>query len=210
MSNEKGLVIVLEGINGSGKSGVSRIVAERLRARGRTVREYRDPGSTALGEELRRMLKRPEMDLCPMAQALMFTAARVELTAECLVPHVEAGEDVILARWWMSTYAYQSIQGVEEQFIISLNMTVSEVRLDRNLCFLLDINPETAMQRMQNLSGEGFKDRFEEKGFEFQQRLRQAYLDLVPAFLTRINGEMTEEGVQERVWALVEMHLVER
>jgi dTMP kinase len=207
MSSGPGRVIVLEGINGAGKSGVSHVVADRLMARGRTVREYRDPGSTALGEELRRMLKRPEIDLCPMAQTLMFTAARVELAVERLLPHVAAGEDVILDRWWMSTYAYQSVQGVDEEFIVTLNLRVSEMRLDRNLCFFLDITPETAMERMKNLSGEGFKDRFEEKGIEFQERLRAAYHDLVPLYLTRIDGEMTEEEVQERVWSTVEMVL---
>ncbi len=206
-SVEPGHVIVLEGINGSGKSAVSHVVAERLRARGRTVEEYRDPGSTALGEELRRMLKRPEIDLCPLAQTLMFTAARVELAVERLRSHIAAGEDVILDRWWMSTYAYQSVQGVSAEFIIMLNLRVAEIRLDRNLCFFLDITPETAMERMGNLSGEGFKDRFEEKGIEFQERLRAAYHDLVPLYLTRIDGEMTAEEVQERVGAAVEMQL---
>lgn len=204
---EPGRVIVLEGINGSGKSAVSHVVAERLRARGRTVREYRDPGSTALGEELRRMLKRPEIDICPLAQTLVFTAARVELAVERLMPHIEAGEDVILDRWWMSTYAYQSVQGVCDEFIIMLNLRVSGIRLDSNLCFFLDITPETAMVRMRNLSGEGFKDRFEEKGIEFQERLRAAYHDLVPLYLTRIDGEVSEEAVQECVWSMVEAQL---
>lgn len=206
----RGIVVVLEGMNGAGKSGVAQFVAGKLcEERGRIARVYRDPGATAVGEELRGMLKRPEILLCPMTQMLMFTAARVQLATEHLLPRLEAGEDVILDRWWMSTYAYQSIQGVSEELIILLNMKVSEIRLSRNLCFFLDITPETAMERMGNLSGEGFKDRFEEKGIEFQQKLRDAYMELVPLYLTRIDGEMAEEEVQECVWATVEMQLVE-
>ncbi len=203
----KGIVVVLEGINGCGKSGVADFVEMKLRDLGRVARVYRDPGSTAVGEELRRMLKRPEITLCPMTQALMFTAARVQLATEHLVPRLDAGEDVILDRWWMSTYAYQSVQGVDDQFIISLNMKVSEVPLDRDRSFFLDISAETAMARMQNLSGEGFKDRFEEKGLIFQEALCSAYRDLVPHYLTRIDAEEIEERVRERVWACIEMKL---
>lgn len=203
----KGIVVVLEGINGSGKSGVADFVEAKLRGLMRIARVYRDPGSTAVGEELRRMLKRPEIALCPMTQMLMFTAARVQLATEHLVPRLEAGEDVILDRWWMSTYAYQSVQGVDDCLIIGLNLQVSAVKLDRDLCFLLDTTSETAMARMQNLSGEGFKDRFEEKGKMFQEAIRSAYLDLVPSYLTRIYAEGTEEWVRERVWACIEMKL---
>lgn len=203
----KGIVVVLEGINGSGKSGVADFVEMKLRGLGRIARVYRDPGSTALGEELRRMLKRPEIALCPVTQALMFTAARVQLATEHLVPRLDAGEDVVLDRWWMSTYAYQSVQGVDDMFIISLNMEVSAIPLDRDRSFFLDITPETAMERMQNLSGEGFKDRFEEKGLPFQEALRSAYHDLVPQYLTRIAAEDPEERVWERVWACIEMKL---
>ncbi len=203
----KGIVIVLEGINGSGKSSVAKFLAGKLLELGRTVQVYRDPGSTALGEELRQMLKRPEIALCPMAQTLLFTAARVQLATEWLLPRIAAGEDVILDRWWMSTYAYQSIQGVDETFIVSLNMKVSEVRLDPSLCFLLDVFPETAMERMQNLSGEGFKDRFEEKGLEFQQRLRNAYADLVPTYLTCMDADRSAVRLNAGVWYYVKAAL---
>jgi dTMP kinase len=201
-------VIVLEGLNGSGKSSVMVLLTEMLADKGYAVDAYRDPGSTAIGEELRSMLKRPEVHLCPMTQMLMFTAARVQLIHEHLLDSLKAGRIVILDRWWMSTYAYQSIEGVPSDLIVTTNARVSDFRTEKELSFLLDVSPKVAMRRSANMSGEGFKDRFEMQGLPFQQKLREAYTELVPTYLTALDAEVfCAETLAEHIVAAVDARI---
>jgi len=198
------VVILLEGINGSGKSIIGNMIEKALREAGRDVVQYRDPGSTALGNQLRALLKKQEIPIVPVSQTLLFTAARRQLLVEFIDKDISDGRDVILDRWWPSTYAYQSIQGVESTWIVSLNMRCSQVTIPKDLAFFLDILPETAMKRMANLSGEGYKDRFERQGFDFQRRLREKYTELLSDFLTRIDAEVSVEEVFKACWTNIE------
>jgi len=102
-----GRLIVFEGGEGSGKSTQLRRLAELLTERGVRHRSLREPGGTALGSEVRRILLHVEDEVEPRAEALLFMASRAQLVAREIRPALERGEWVLLDRFFLSTYAYQ-------------------------------------------------------------------------------------------------------
>jgi len=102
------LFITFEGTEGSGKSLQARALAERLRARGRSVLLTHEPGGTPLGTELRRLLlDRDEIVIGSRAEALLMNASRAQLVEAVIRPALERGDVVICDRFADSTLAYQ-------------------------------------------------------------------------------------------------------
>src|SRR6478609_9283589 len=98
------MFISLEGIDGSGKTTQARLLA---RALGDDVVLAREPGGTETGERIRQILKDPALELDPLAELLLFCAARAELVAQVVGPALEAGRDVVCDRFSDSSIAYQ-------------------------------------------------------------------------------------------------------
>ena len=102
-----GRLIVFEGGEGSGKSTQLRLLADSLAAAGIAHRCLREPGGTALGAEIRRLLLEREWEIDARAEALLFMASRAQLVVKEIRPALERGEIVLLDRFFLSTYAYQ-------------------------------------------------------------------------------------------------------
>lgn len=165
--------IVLEGIDGSGKSTLARKLSEHFEALGRSVSSYREPGSTPLGEQIRRVLLDPETgDLEPWSEASLFLACRVQLLRRKIAPDLNSGRIVLLDRFYYSSVAYQGYgTKTDARAIESANLSAIGSWLpDRVL--LLDLDVGIAAKRR------GMDDRMEAKGPEFFERVRQGYLDL--------------------------------
>src|SRR6266540_2718239 len=105
----QGLFITFEGTEGSGKSTHLPLLADRLRASGRTVRILREPGGTPIGEEIRHTLKHSAQNNAMTAEAelLLMNASRAQLVREIIRPALAAGEVVLCDRFYDSTVAYQ-------------------------------------------------------------------------------------------------------
>ncbi|MEX2133454.1 MAG: dTMP kinase, partial [Acidimicrobiia bacterium] len=101
-----GAYIAIEGGDGSGKSTVAMAVDERLKALGYETVMVREPGSTALGEEIRKLLLDGD-HMAPWAEALLFAAQRAQLASEVIAPALDAGKWVISDRTYFSSVAYQ-------------------------------------------------------------------------------------------------------
>lgn len=173
--SRKGLYLVLEGGDGTGKSTQAAALAAALRAQGAAVTHLREPGSTPLGEALRRILLDPETgELQARSEVCMFSAARAEMLSREVQPALERGELVLVERCYLSTLAYQGYAsaGVEPAFI---RMLTAEIHKDcwPDLVFLLDVDEATRVQRAQDA---GKADRFERRGEAFHARVRQGYL----------------------------------
>lgn len=179
-----GKIVLLEGPNGVGKSTTAAALEHIMRQKGLRVRLYRDPGQTQIGDKIRALVKDPQVEMFPMTQMLMYTAARAELALH-MKPWIEGSGHVVLDRWWPSTYAYQGAGGVDADLIMSLaTSTVPEVcRLSPALTFYINIPVLAAMERSGalKLGGgiEGGHDRFEIEGLDFQYVLHDRYMDLV-------------------------------
>src|SRR5262249_37193834 len=140
-SELKGLFITFEGTEGSGKSTQIQILAERLRSLGHEVRILREPGGTAIGEEIRHTLKHSEANaaMTNEAELLLMNASRAQLVREIIRPALAAGEIVLCDRYFDSTVAYQ---GYGRQLDLAqvkaiIQFAVEEIR--PQLTLLLDV-----------------------------------------------------------------------
>ena len=166
--------IVIEGIDGAGKSTVCAAVGKALEAGGRRVRLLREPGSTPLGEHVRSILLDPGVgDLHPWTEACLFTACRAEMGALRVRPALAAGEDVILDRYFYSTLAYQGFaRDLDVGTLTRLNLDAVE-ELEPDCVLLLDLDVGSAHSRLG-----ATRDRMEARGAAYLQRVRDGYLEL--------------------------------
>ncbi len=174
----KGKFIVFDGPDGSGKSTQFHRMVHYVQRQGLMVCEVREPGGTAIGEQVRQILLDPanteEVDLrCEM---LLFMASRAQLMAQRIAPALERGQLVLADRFISSTLAYQGTAG---GLAIADIMAVGRVALGSHwpdLVVVFDVDQATAAGRLNPLL-----DRMESKGSTFHGRVRQGYLDQAAA-----------------------------
>ena len=169
----RGKFITLEGIDGAGKSTHLRWIARLLRARGVKLKLTREPGGTATGEKLRRLLLGGRQRLHPETETLLVFAARREHLNKVIVPALKAGLWVLCDRFTDATYAYQSAgSGVAWKKIGVLEQWVQD-GLQPDLTILFDVFPAVGRRR----SGRQKRpDRFEREKESYYRRVRKAYL----------------------------------
>jgi len=191
------LFISLEGVDGSGKSTQARLLVEALG--GDTV-AIREPGGTEAAEQIRELLADPTVELDPMAELMLFLAARADLTERVIRPALEAGRDVVADRFSDSSVAYQGAArelGVGE--VIGLCETATD-GLWPDLTLLLRIEPETGLGRAAG------DDRFEQEGLALQEAVATAYEEIAVIAsdrVTVVDATGTVEEVHERVMEAV-------
>ena len=166
-----GLFVVFEGIEGSGKSTQSKALKRRLDRAGYTSTLVHEPGGTPTSERIRRWLK-TSSQITPMAELLLFSAARASLVETVIRPALDRGEVVISDRFIDSTVAYQGYgRGLDLGLVRQLNRTVA-ADLVPHLAILLDLPPRVGISRKAGRP----LDRFEREDYNFLERARQGYL----------------------------------
>ena len=172
------MFITLEGIDRSGKTTQAAMLADRF---GPETLLLREPGHTDAGERIRGLLKDPDVELTPLAELLLFEAARAELVARVIRPALAAGNHVVCDRYVDSTVAYQ---GVARDLGVELVERLNSISVDGcmpDLTILLRVDPDVAAGR----HGSG-DDRFEAEGIEFQRRVAAGYDELAARHPQRI------------------------
>ncbi len=170
----RGRFVVLEGIEGVGKSTHTAFLSDWLKGQGIPVVPAREPGGTALGERLRDILLDPAVtDLSPQAELLLMFAARSASVREVILPALEGGAWVLCDRFVDSSYAYQAYgRGIPVEHVEMLEMQVlGDLRPDLNI--LLDTPVSVGLSRK---GGAQSNDRFERESPEFFERVRNGYL----------------------------------
>lgn len=195
----------VEGGDGSGKSGVVRFLAERLRARGVPVVETREPGGTAQGERIRALVLSGADDAWDArSELLLMTAARIEHVNRVILPALASDQLVISDRFIGSTLAYQGAgRGLSEPFISDLHaQAVGNVMPDMTL--ILDLDPEIGLHRSRKrlLSTDVDEGRFETLDLSFHQRIRLSFLDQATRYPDR-HTVIDASGTPDDVRALV-------
>ena len=196
-----GFFLTLEGPEGSGKSTQAQRLAARLIDSGIPCTVTREPGGTALGEAVRRiLLHAPEPSPVPAADALLFNAARAQLAAEVIEPALERGEVVICDRFGDSTLAYQGFgAGQPLEALRSLaHFAVGDLRPD--LTVLIDLPAEEGLARKQADEVTRFEERAD---LEFHRRVRDGFLALAAAEPDRfviVDGRQTVEAIEAAVF----------
>lgn len=169
----RGRFLTLEGIEGAGKSTQMEALVAEVEGAGHRVRATREPGGTGLGERLRGLLLDPDLPpMIPEVELLLMFAARAQHIAEVIEPALDAGAWVISDRFTDASFAYQGGgRGLGDARVAALEAWVQgELRPD--LVILLDIDPETGLQRAVQ---RGRRDRIEREAMDFFQRAREAY-----------------------------------
>jgi dTMP kinase len=195
------LFVSLEGVDGSGKSTQARLLAESL---GEGTVAIREPGGTAAAERIRDLLADPGVELEPLAELMLFLAARADLTEQVIRPALEAGRHVVADRFADSSVAYQgAARGLGVGEVISLCETATD-GLWPDLTLLLRIDPETGLGRADG------DDRFEQEGLALQREVATAYEEIAQIASDRvvvIDATGSVEDVHERVMEAVNERL---
>jgi dTMP kinase len=170
-----GRFIALEGGEGAGKSRLVSELAERQRARGREVVVVREPGGTPLGERVRELILSEREGVDPVAELLLFEAARAQLVASVIRPALERGAVVLCDRFSASSTAYQGLgRGLGREPVERANAIASH-GVTPHLTLLLDVPVDVGLRRR---AGDGDANRFDRETLAFHERVRAAYLDL--------------------------------
>lgn len=193
--------VALEGVDGSGKSTQAALLADALRARGHEVVLTREPGGTVLGEGVRNLVLAGGT-MSPVAEALLFAAARAQLVTEVVRPALDAGRWVVTDRFVDSSLAYQgAARGLGIDAVWEINRPGVEGSLP-DLAVVLDVPAHLAAGR-----DTGPDDRIESEGLALQEAVGAGYRELASRFPERIatvSGDGSIDEVHARVLALVE------
>ena len=167
-----GRFIVLDGIDGAGKSSQIGPLVQWLKAGGRTVTTCRDPGSTPAGDAIRAiLLDRHEIHLAPTSEMLLYMAARAQLVAEVIRPALARGEWVVSDRYLLANIVYQGHAGGLDPDVVRRVGAVATGGLEPDCVLVLDVDLATAARRLDRPL-----DKLENRGDEFRARLRAGYL----------------------------------
>jgi dTMP kinase len=171
----RGLFVAVEGGEGSGKSRLIGGLEERLRDGGFTVQVTREPGGTALGEQIRTLLLASEGASEALSELLLFEAARAELVASVIRPALERGSVVLCDRFIASSLAYQSRgRGLERAVVEAANRIATD-GLSPDLTLLLDLPAATGLRRR---AGDGGLNRFDREELAFHERVTTMFREL--------------------------------
>jgi dTMP kinase len=170
-----GKFIVIEGLEGAGKSTAVAIITRAIKAAGHTVVNTREPGGTAMAEAIRDVVKHDWQDekITVEAELLLMYAARAQLVQNIILPNLKKGHWVLGDRHDMSSQAYQGGgRQIDQNMIESLRViTLQEFRPDFTL--YMDVEPKEGLKRAK---GRGELDRIEQEDVSFFERTRERYL----------------------------------
>ena len=170
----RGKLIVFEGLDFTGKSTQAGILGRHLQEMDLPVTLTREPGGTALGESVRRViLSNEHTELLPLSELSLFITCRAQLSVEVIEPALNAGYVVVSSRYRLSSLAYQGYgRGLDLTLIERMNEIATSGR-QPDLTFLLDLPADKALERRGEV-----RDRIEQEDLEFYRRVRTGYLDL--------------------------------
>lgn len=171
-----GRLISIEGIDGSGKSTLTKRLAATLHEKGIITRTTKEPGGTKLGMSLRTILQTKTEPTSPMTEYLLFAADRAQHFDELIIPALQDGILVIADRLADSSLAYQGYgRGLDKTMITSINQWVMQ-GIAPNLTIYLQIDPKDALKRIEQ-RGEVLTT-FEQEKLGFWQRVSHGYEEI--------------------------------
>lgn len=195
------LFITFEGPDGSGKTTQLKLLAENLTEQGHAVLSLREPGGTAIGDQIREVvhaLRNKEMS--PRAECLLYAAARAQLIDQVLKPHLDQGGIVVCDRYADSTMAYQAYGRGLDRSAVRQIISFATLDLKPDVTFYIDIDVAEGIARRKN-SGDDY-NRMDDQALEFHRRVRAGYLEMIeaePARWVKINGRQSVEQIQLQI-----------
>lgn len=189
----RGALIVIEGVDGGGKTTLARGIAEALRGLGRTVVVTKEPTDGPIGARIRALAKAGRGTITPLEELALFERDREDHVREVVRPALARGDWVVQDRSYFSTVAYQGERGIDRGEILRRSEAIAP-RPD--LLFVVDLPPDVALERIRRTRG-GAQDDFER--LETLVRIRQVFLDLPGAMIldgARAGAEVLRQAME--------------
>lgn len=201
------MFICFEGIDGAGKSTQARMLSQHLMRLGHKTELVADPGTTKIGTAIRQLLLENDGPITPVAQMLLFSAARAELSAY-VRKRMQKKTIIVCDRWVLSTLVYQGVMNNMPQDMLGYIFDMTDCVFP-DLCFLLDLPPREAKKRMGKP-----RDRYERKCLTDREIMRTAYLDFASQDYAErtevVNATAAAETTHHQICTIVESELKER
>ena len=195
------LLIVFEGVEGSGKTTQTQILCDKLESVNQRAITTREPGGTTSGELIRNIILDQE-DLTPMSELYLFNAARSLLIEQLVIPQLREEIHVVMDRFIYSTMAYQSYgREIPLQTVKTINEIASH-QVVPDVIVLLDIPPQKALSRRPDP-----RDRFEREALDFHTKIRDGYLAMAqenPQDWIVIDADLKPDQIAEIVWGKIQ------
>lgn len=198
----KGKFITIEGIDGSGKSTMSKYIVDKIKNRGYDVILTREPGGVDVSEELRAIILSRDID--PKTEALLFAASRREHLVKKIKPSLDKGVFVVCDRFLDSSIAYQVFgRNLPMEDVVYINnFALDGFKIDST--FYFDVDIETGLSRTKSRKE---NNKLDEESLEFYKKTKKAYdylYDKYPERIKRINANNDILGVKEEIDVILE------
>jgi len=200
---KRGIFIVLEGPDRSGKSTQAALLKTWLEELGHEVMVTREPGGTYLSEKIRKILLDPKSQIEPMTELFLYETSRIKHTLEKILPALETGKVIICDRYTLSTTAYQGYgRGLDLKTVDTLNR-IATLNLNPDVTIVFDI-PDKVFAQRERLAQVSGPDRIEREPSSFRKRVNKAYkiLSRKPG-MTRVDAGRPVEAIQKDIRARV-------
>lgn len=197
--------IVLDGVEGAGKTTQVARLAAALRMTGEDVLVTFEPGGTPVGAVVRALLLSPEYpEMTPLTEALLFCASRAQHCEEVIRPALAAGRVVLCDRFSASTFAYQGHAGAVGEELVETLDAAATGGLVPDMTIILDLPPEEGLRRKfgTDAPGDGDGDRIERNTLEFHRRVRAGFHEYARRYPER-TVIIDASGREEEVFAAV-------
>ena len=206
---DQGFFITFEGTDGAGKTTQIQRLSADLKRANYDVYLTREPGGTAISEQIRNILLNPDYsEMAAITELLLYAASRAQHVSEVIKPALKSGKIVICSRFADATVIYQGYgRGVDLEKIYNLNRIATD-NVTPDITFVLDLPVEIGLQRIQKSRKK--LDRLEGEKIEFHRRLRKGYQLLAkqePQRLKIIDAQANSEQVYTQIQAVMQ-HLL--
>jgi len=207
------LFITFEGLDGAGKSTQFNLLAEHLQRLGHAICCTREPGGTAIGDQIRHVLHDvTHTAMTAEAEMLLYAASRAQLVRQVIRPHLAQGEIVLCDRYVESTYAYQGYGRQLDMAKLQMLTQFATEGLRPDLIIYLDLDVSVGLQRKAQVEADGGEmNRMDQQAREFYQRVRDGYLALAqdddPTRWLMVDATASIEAVHRLICQRVEILL---
>ena len=207
---KNGLFITLEGPDGSGKSTQIELLKEYLEKKGYDIVLTREPGGTAVSEEIRKVILNPELkEMKDMTELLLYASARAQLVGEVIKPALEQGKAVISDRFIDSSAVYQGIgRGLGIDTVYEVNSYALQGIMP-DITFLLDLDAEEGLKRKKK---QAELDRMEQQDVTFHQKVVEGYREIArrnPERIVKLDGTLPREVLCDMIREQIEQQIEE-
>jgi dTMP kinase len=188
-----GVLLDLEGVDGSGKTTQARLLAEALKGRGLAVVLTREPSTGPAGQQSRRYLAGPTRHLSPAGELALFVADRREHVAQVINPALAAGQVVITDRYYYSSVAYQGALGLDPARILAANEAFAP---RPHLVFIFTLPPALALARLAQSPG---RRRQVSEDPDYLEQVAAIYASLSGPHIHRVDAALSPEAIHAQL-----------